>query len=80
MIDFKSQRSLKTENTVSSGYNRTAIFMNSRQLWLLAPDQISQHSSTEWKGAHARHPPAAELWRADGFWWKEKESQVFSSW
>lgn len=67
MTDFKSQRSQKAEHTVSFGYNRTAVFMSSRQLRLLAQDQINQHSSTEWKGAHARQPPAAELWRADGF-------------
>lgn len=44
---------------LSPGYGRTAVLMNSQQLWLSAQDQTSQHYITE-QEVFSKHPDLAE--------------------
>lgn len=51
---------------LSPGYGRTAVLMNSQQLWLSAQDQTSQHYITV-QEVFSKHPDLAEdLLAADG--------------
>lgn len=39
-----------------SGVGRTTVLMNSKQLQLMAQDEVSQWCSTEWEGLVSLHP------------------------
>lgn len=57
----------------SSGVGRTAVLMNSKQLQLMAQDEVSQWSSME--GVHESPPITEELLKIGGFpGWKNQLS------
>lgn len=62
---------MREKKAVPLGYYRTTILMSSQQLWLLAQDQASQHSSMECQESHEHLLLIEELLTADGFWERE---------
>lgn len=51
----------------SSVHDRAAAHVNSQQVWLPAQNQVSQHSSMMWGGAHETPPLSEELVTVDDF-------------